>query len=178
MEDGLMARWLVPAVAAVLLLGGCGGGEDATTAEGPRPVDAAYAAKANAICAKAVAETRRIGRDFARAAIDPTTPNLLVVTTERLVKPGIRIRAEMAARLRALPPPDRGEETAQAYLDLFDPLEELARLRLRAGTEGDLEEAQRLEGLMQEMGEEQEAAARLAGLETCATNFVLAAFGS
>lgn len=174
----MIGRWTGPvAVLLLVLLAGCGGGEDTVTSEGLRPADKAYAAKANAICARAVGQTRRIGKELARAEITPATPDLLAVTTERLVRPGIRIRAEMAARLRALPLPDEGRETVQAYLDLFDPLEELARLRLQAGIDRDLEEALRLENLMQEMGEEQQAAARLAGLEVCATNFVLAAFG-
>jgi hypothetical protein len=167
------------AIAALVLFAGCGGGgSDASSEESLRPADPAYAKKANAVCAKAVRQTQQIGKQLTKAGISPQTPDLLAVTTEQLVRPGIRIRAQLADELRALRPPTAGAETVQAYLDLFDPLEELARLRLQAGVENDLEEARRLESLMQELGEEQQAAARLAGLEVCATNFVLAAFGN
>lgn len=164
---------------AVALLAGCGGGDGEETAPATIvPADPAYAKKADAICQRALEQTRRLGRAFANAEITPQNPDLLALTTEKLVRPGILIRAQMASRLRRLPPPKRGGEAVEAYLELFDPLEELSRLRLQAGVEHDLDAAHRFEVLMQELAEEQEAAARLAGLEICATNFVTTAFGS
>jgi len=170
-------RLLLLLLALSVFVAGCGGDGEDTKPSAPIPADQAYAAKADAICQKGVARTRRLGREFSAAGITPTTPDLLAVTTDHLVRPGIRVRAEMAEELRALGQPKAGGEAVQAYIELFDPLEELSRLRLSAGNAGDVGESHRLEILMQELGEEQQAAARLAGLEVCATNFVLAAFG-
>lgn len=166
---------------ALAALSGCGGGDEETVASPNRvatgPADPAYARKANAICREALARTRQLGRSFTSAEITPAAPDLLALTTEKLVRPGIAIRAQMARALRRLPPPKRGQESVEAYIELFDPLEELSRLRLRAGVEHDLDQANRAEGLMRELAEEQKAAARLAGLQVCATDFVTAAFG-
>ncbi|MDQ2629781.1 MAG: hypothetical protein M3Y75_02230 [Actinomycetota bacterium] len=163
-------------------LGGCGGGDDETVATSnpvaTGPADPAYVRKANAICRKALAQTRRLGRSFLTSSeTTPASSDLLTLTTEKLVRPGIAIRAQMARELRRLPPPERGRESVEAYIELFDPLEELSRLRLRAGVEHDLDQANRAESLMRELAEEQEAAARLAGLQVCATDFVTTAFG-
>jgi hypothetical protein len=167
---------------ALLAIAGCGGGNDGDDGARPPaatgPADPEYAEKAEKVCGRALDQTRRLGRAFSKAKISPATPDLLAVTTEKLVRPGIAIRARMARQLRSLPPPERGGESVAAYLELFDPLEELSRQRLEAGLERDLDEVRRLEALMQELGEEQEAAARLAGLEACAANFVNAALES
>lgn len=170
------------AIAAVTLLAGCG--EDEKTASPPPPTqappeattaDPAYAARANSICARALAQTRQLGREFRNAKNPGEGP--LDATTELLIKPGIAIREQMADRLRALPPPTEGADLVAVYVELFDPLETLSYERLRAGRAGDAEEAARFELLMLELAEEQMAAARLAGLDTCAANFVNAALG-
>ncbi|HEX3042848.1 MAG TPA: hypothetical protein VHP56_12240 [Solirubrobacterales bacterium] len=170
-------RLLLLVLALSAFAAGCGGDGEDNKPSAPVPADQSYAAKADAICQKGVARTRRLGREFSAAGITPTTPDLLAVTTDHLVRPGIRVRAQMAEELRALGQPKAGGEAVEAYLELFDPLEELSRLRLHAGVASDVGESHRLETLMQELGEEQQAAARIAGLEACATNFVLAAFG-
>jgi hypothetical protein len=172
----------VLAAAALVLLAfgaGCGGDSDSVEAvPRPRPeatvADRAYAAKANAICRDALAQTRKLGERFRSAA---TESDLLKTTTEHLVKPGIVIRARMADRLRGLPAPTQGEEAVAAYVELFDPIEALSRDRLRAGLAGDIEESARFEQLLLSLGEEQTAAARLAGLDACTASFVTAATG-
>ena len=171
-----MARLLcVSVVVLVVFAAGCGDG-DANNRTGPQtvePADGAYADRANAICARALAETRQLGQEFSRST-EVTDP--LTLTTEGLIKPGIAIRERLANRLRALPKPQQGDASVAAYLELFDPLEALSRQRLQAGHEEDQDEAQRLEKLMRDLAIEQQAAAREAGLDTCATDFVGAAF--
>lgn len=179
-----MRRGLAPfaVLLAAALLSSCGGGgaSSAPTVQQSAvgEADPAYAARAEAICRQAVRQTQRLGREFAHAEVSPTAPDLLAVTTEYLVRPGIAIRARMARRLRGLPPPSKGQASVAAYLELFDPLEALSRERLRAGVQHDLEEAQRLEKLMLVLSEEQQVAAEVAGLDACATDFVGEAFGS
>jgi hypothetical protein len=169
----LMPRLLALAAVLALLLAGCGGsGEEAPALA--QPADPGYAKRADAICTRAVAETRRLGRQIAQA--NPATSDPLTLTTELLIAPGLRIRERLADRLRALPEPQRGEASVAAYVELFDPLEALTRQRLQAGREGDLDEARRFEELMQELAEEQRAAAEQAGLRACAADFVSAAF--
>jgi hypothetical protein len=168
---------LLGALALAVFVAGCGsdGGEaDRAGQQAPGPADHTYASRANAICARALVETRQLGQRFSRSTEVTTDP--LTLTTEGLIKPGIAIRERLANRLRALPKPQRGDASVAAYLELFDPLEALSRQRLQAGHEGDQDEAQRFEKLMRDLAIEQQAAAREAGLSTCATDFVGAAF--
>jgi hypothetical protein len=166
----------VSALALAALLPGCGGGNDESALESTGPADGAYADRANAVCARALVETRRLGRRFSQSG--EVTADPLTLTTEGLIKPGIAIQERLASRLRALGPPQEGAASVRAYLELFDPLDALSRQRLRVGQAGDLDEAQRLERLMQEVGREQQEAATTAGLDTCATDFVGAAFAT
>ena len=171
----LMPRTLrAAAVVLALLVVGCGGDGDGEQRQVMEPVDPAYAKRADAICAEALVETRRLGEEASRSTAGGSDP--LTLTTERLIKPGIAIRERLASRLRALPDPQRGAASATAFLELFDPLDALTRERLRVGREGNLQEAQRLEELMRGMADEQQAAAQRAGLETCAVDFAGAAF--
>jgi hypothetical protein len=164
------------AVATVLaaLAVGCGSDGDGPRRQVLEPADSAYAARADAICAQALAETRRLGKAASRSTVGGSDP--LTLTTERLIEPGLAIREQLANRLRALPDPQRGAAAVTAFVELFDPLEALTRERLRVGREGNLEEAQRLEELMRGLADEQQAAAQQAGLETCAADFAAAAF--
>ena len=148
------------ALTLALLAAGCGDDGEAELPAALQPADPAYAARASAICARALAETRRLGEEASRprGSSDP-----LKLTTEQLIKPGIAIRERLADRLRGLPEPQRGGAAVAAYLELFDPLETLTRLRLQVGREGDLDEARRFEILMQELADEQQAAAEAAG---------------
>lgn len=171
-----MARLLCAlAVGLALFAAGCGDDGETDLAPVVEPADPTYVARADAICARALAETRRLGQEASRL---PGSSDPLELTTEQLIKPGIVIRERLAGRLRALPAPSRGADAVAAYLELFDPLEVLTRQRLQAGREGDIEEARRFETLMQELAEEQRVAAEQAGLDACAADFVSAAFPS
>lgn len=172
---GLMPRPLcAAAILLALLVAGCGGGGEEDQVQAIVAADPAYVERADAICAKALAETRGLGRKV--STVNAGTSDPLTLTTEQLIKPGLVIRERLANRLRALAGPQRGGASVSAYLELFDPLEALTRQRLQVGREGDLDEARRFEELMQELGEEQQAAARQAGLDVCATDFARAAF--
>jgi 4-amino-4-deoxy-L-arabinose transferase-like glycosyltransferase len=166
---------------ALLALGGCNGGDSdepaSTRPEGETsgPAKEQYIARADAICRDALRETRRLGRRFAASGAGSAS-DLLTLTTEGLVAPGIEIRERQAERLRQVErPADLSEPDAEAldvYLDLFGPIGELSRQRLRAGRRGDLEEARRLEPLMVELANEQRQAADRFGLRACDADFV------
>jgi hypothetical protein len=116
-----------------------------------------------------------MGERFATRA--PASDPALAIT-ERLVKPGIAIREQMAERFRKLAVPAEGRELYLAYVELFDPIDSIARERLRAGERHDDGPAKDLEKLMFELGDEQKAAAQRAGLQECAQDFFTAAFGT
>jgi hypothetical protein len=173
----MKGRWAAAgALVLAVLVVGCGGSSDpARTAAEEGRVDAAYAAKANAICGQAVRQTARLGVAFRahglRAGESP-----LAVTTHDLIAPGLKIRERTAEGLRALGPPAEGVQAAAVFVGLFDPIEVLIRQRLQAGLEGNLDAATKTENLIQRLGLEQIAAAREAGMPRCATNLIKVAF--
>jgi hypothetical protein len=167
-------------VAALIAPAGCGGGgsgpETSATTTEPQPQGLSasrYVQRADAVCRDALRETRKIGQRFliSGASLDP-----LMRTTKLLVEPAIRIRERQARRLRQLgPPPD---PALQAYLDLFDPIDSLMRMRAEAGRAGDVERAHTLEQLILDLGDEQRRDASDAGLNACDANFVRSAFAA
>jgi hypothetical protein len=174
-SDPHLTPLLLGVLALAIFAAGCGSdGGEAAGQRALKPADPAYASRANAICERALVETHQLGQRFSHST--EVTADPLTLTTEGLIKPGIAIRERLANQLRALPKPQRGDASVAAYLELFDPLEALSRQRLQAGHEGNQHEAQRLEKLMRDLAIEQQAAAHEAGLDTCATDFVGAAF--
>jgi hypothetical protein len=173
-------RWVLLLLAAALIApAGCGGGGSGPqTSSTTQPQShglstARYVRRADAVCRDALRETKALGQRFLNsgASLDP-----LSRTTKLLVEPAIRIRERQARRLRQLgPPPD---PSLQAYLDLFDPIDSLMRMRVDAGRAGDVERAHTLEQLMLNLGEEQSTDARDAGLKVCDADFVSAAFAA
>lgn len=181
--DRLSARWSRvrrPAAAGAALIcviafAGCFGGDDApepSTPTSPAELDPEYVTKADAICRDTLRETRALVDNLQVSEAG----DLLAVSTEALVAPGLEIREQQADRLRRLPLPASQRETAAPYLDLFAPIEELIRQRIRAGRRGDQEAASELEDLLVDLGAEQRVAARRAGLDDCAVDFVAIAF--
>ncbi len=176
--------------AALLLLAvfaGCGGNGETDAATSPQtastlprsePSRARYDARVEAICRVAVRETRGLGRSLSAIGRRLGSQGGLALTTKGLVRPGLRIRKLMAARVRGLGPPPGASPALRAYLQLFDPIDVLIESRLRAGLAGDVGEANRLERLAQQLGEEQRRDAHNAGLDDCAVSFVQEAFSA
>jgi 4-amino-4-deoxy-L-arabinose transferase-like glycosyltransferase len=155
---------------AVIALAGCGddGNETpaatttSTTAANDGSTEQRYVNQANAICRHTVRKVRGLGRRFGRS----DTTDSLARTTDELVRPGLAILESQARQMRAIEPAPEDQDL-QRYVELFDPILALGRERFRAGRAGELDEARRLEMLGRELGEEQLAAARRAGLRDC-----------
>jgi hypothetical protein len=130
--------------------------------------------RAEPICKRFVKETREVGRRF--DATPPDTSDPVTLTTEGLVRPGVRIIEREAAALRELQPrPDDPDLTD--FIDLFEPLLELSRQSLETSDSTKLAEAKRLEQLIQTVQVEQRDAARRFGFRVCGKSFVDALTG-
>jgi hypothetical protein len=105
----LLRGILVGALAFVLLLAGCGGGDSDTTAISKR----ALVRKANASCKK---DNEKISAAFKQFGTQPRSAEVKFV--HQLVLP---IREEQVRRLKALGPPSEG---AKRYRDLLAAMEE------------------------------------------------------
>jgi hypothetical protein len=173
-----LSRTLIPILLAVSAFAGCGSGSEATSpsttqATASKP----FVTAADRVCREMQRETKQLGHGFlARVASSPQH-NLLRAETEILVRPGIRILDRAAARLRAVD--ERSEDPSlSVYVDLYEPLLQLAKLRLAAGEAEDLASAKNLEGQMEQIGAEQRVAARIAGLRDCRVDFLHALVSS
>lgn len=183
----MIGRLPVAAAAALVLtalaLGGCGGGGEetttgATTQQGATATSPpAYVAPADGVCRQMLRETRRLGRAFiAEVAISPDH-DLLGSMTDGLIKPGVAVLSRIAARLRAVEAKYPDPELS-VYVDLYEPLLQLARLRLSAGEAEEAGEARNLQMQMEQIGAEQRLAARRAGLRDCGVDFLHALVSS
>ncbi len=163
------------AAGALATMAACGDTEEEAPddREATATVDAAYAARANAICTE-------MGREKA-ALLDGAfgsggSGDALTAITEGLVAPGLRILEREAERLRALEPRPDNEEL-ETYLGLFDPIIVLADERLRTGRAGNIGSSRDLERLVVGLEERQRAAAVAAGLDRCGVGFAGAIAG-
>lgn len=125
--------------------------------------------RANAICREAARETERFAatlpeRDVPEGLSGPATFAKLVI------EPGLEIRARQAQRMRRLPPPEGNVEAYATYVGLFDVTDELLRQRLEIGLDDSIEDAEEIENLIIEVGEEQRAAAAELGADDCAVD--------
>lgn len=168
----------------LLALGGCsgdqGGGEvtaappapagaDAEQA-GAEPIPAAqFARRAEGICDDTIRQAERLRDDASAAVIEGATSGPEVLA-KAVVRPGLRIRERQARLLRSLPPPAGAGSAYRSFIGLFDVTNELLRQRLQVGLAGGVAEAQDLERLIVEVGDEQRAAAEELGLKSCATD--------
>ena len=180
MERGRPTIAASAALVGLLLLGGCGGGEEPSGTGGPagsseagtksEPLDPAIAKLANEICRRTAEEVEDLQADIAagRTKTDLAGPQALA---EILVEPGLEIRSRQAEALRAIAPPAGESELFDTYLATFDVTDELLRQRLEIGRQGGIVEAQELELLIVDVGEEQREAAAALGLDDCAVDF-------
>jgi hypothetical protein len=191
LRGGGLARIVALLATVAIIAVGCDGGDgddssaatDSTqggSAGGAAgPTKAEYLARADAICGDALAETARLGRRFLEHPRQGRPNDPLGSSTEGLFVPGLELREDQAERLMRLERPDEDSEALDAYLDLFGPIEELIRERIRVARAGKPEDARRIEVLMDELAEEQTRAARRAGLRECGKDFTAeAAFPS
>lgn len=93
------------------------------------------------------------------------------------MRPGAEILSREADSLRNIEPQPTSR-SLEVFLGLFDPILELARQRLQAGTSGDPEQARRLELMIASLEDEQSAAARQLGLDACSVEFTNALGGA
>ncbi|MGN6558576.1 MAG: hypothetical protein ACTHLH_11290 [Solirubrobacterales bacterium] len=176
-----MKRWVpVAAVALALAVAGCGGSDSSSTVPqgaAARQRSAAYLRKADEVCAAMLRRTKKLGHEFIEKATGSNPPTLLSLQTELLVKPGLAVLRDTARRLRGIAAEAEDPELS-LYAGLYEPLIQLAELRLRAGREGDPAESQNLQRQMEEIGAEQRQVAAAAGLENCQADFLQALVSS
>jgi 4-amino-4-deoxy-L-arabinose transferase-like glycosyltransferase len=163
---------------ALVALGGCGegdsGGNATASGQGDGAPDPAYIKRADAICATALADARKlVQKDFTNSTAGDQGP--LALATKALIAPGIVIRNQEERRLRALPPPAANADLDD-FLGLFGPLGALSRQRLAAGRADDSEEAAHIETQLRYLAIEQEAAARAYGFDECSQDVIGEAF--
>jgi hypothetical protein len=161
----MTGRLLVSVAAAVSLsLAGCGGDESEPTPTPPPEASPAAKARANANCRAFRSEVEAIGRSALRDA------DLTQVLTEGLVRPSIPALKRIGARQQALMT-EADSPSFALYANLFDPIIVLAQERLRLGRASELAGSREIEKLLTELGLEQMAAARQAGLRDCNVDF-------
>jgi hypothetical protein len=158
---------------AIALLTGCGGSDSSGSDQhgAPAAERARFAARADPICQEAVRKVKAL------RIVSSTRPdsNALSAITESLVRPGIAILSQEAARLRALQPrPD--DSDLNRYLGLFDPILVLAqqRLQLAAQPRPDIERAHNTETDIGSLEDAQATYAKSFGFKVCGTGFFAA----
>jgi hypothetical protein len=173
---------LVWCVAATVVLAACGNDKTSTSTSTPTTstierststvTTSAYIARADAICRVALRKTSALDLRLEEAA---KTQDFLTATTNALVIPGTRIRADMADHLRRLELP-ADSQPFETYLALFDPINSLARQRIAAGKAKNEAKSRELERLAVGTADEQAKAASDAGLRDCSKDFIRTAF--
>lgn len=164
-------RALMGGVLVALALAGCGTGSSEPSHLISTPTRSPYIARANQICGMMLRETRQLGRRFIKAVAATDQPSLLALETKALLGPGLGVLDRASKQLRAVSA--RAQDAALGvYVGLFEPIIQLGELRLHAGRTGNFAESQNLEQQMEQLGEEQRTAARLAGARTCGVNFL------
>lgn len=166
---------------AVFLATGCGSSESSTTqvegaahptAETPS-LNPGAAARAESICEESVRETTLLGRRLAQALAGSPSDDAI---GSELVVPGIRILERELSRLERLEAAADSSEF-DVYVDLFDPIIELAEQRVEAGRTDEPERGQALERLIAGLVDEQVAIARKLELGACSVGFTEALGG-
>lgn len=145
---------------------------ETTTPDPNAPSRAAYIESADRICRRALAD----GQQIAAQASEAPAGDVLALTTEKLIKPGLAVREQQADDLRELTRPAGANKALDDYLGLFDPIAEILRLRLAAGRAADNTEATHYESLLAPLALDQRRAAQAYGFEDCSKDVIGAAF--
>jgi hypothetical protein len=172
MSASRIAHLAVIAALALIGLCSCGGGDDApsqraATIAPPEEVPAAVVTQANRNCRQMLRDVKQVGR----AAIRGDYSDTLELATEGFAKPGLRLMRGLAKRQQALEP-SADSARFSVYADLFDPIIVLAKQGLSAGRADDRARSQQLRDLLTGLGEDQQQAARRAGLRDCGVDFL------
>jgi hypothetical protein len=185
-------RALLAAAAALLLVlavTACGGGSSSSSSSAPvttapssggakepaEETSTAYVKPAEATCHQLLREAQRIGRKFIAeyAASENASPEQFEMSG--LIRPGVHSLERISTKFRALSERYPNPNFA-LYVGLYEPLLQLAHLRLAAGE--DEAEGKSLEGQMEAVGAEQRLAAKQAGLKACQIDFLHALVAS
>jgi hypothetical protein len=173
-----MKRLVLALVALLAVLGvvGCGSGggssTDGTVAAAPSTaVSTRQAREVEGVCRRMAAEAGRLGRKVLASTDAAEYESTLEFTTEALIAPALPVVEARAAELRAIRG-DAAEPQLSAFVNLFDPILALLEDRLRAGRQGDSEEAHELELQVIDLGQIQHALAEEAGLKGCEVDLV------
>jgi hypothetical protein len=166
---------------AVFLSTGCGSSDSSTTQEEPvvnggeasARLDRQLAAQVEGVCENTQREIDVIARRLASEISNPSGPDAI---GEALVAPGIRILKQEASQLKGA---QKAADSPQfeTYVGLFEPIIELAELRLEAGKAREPERSHSLELLIAGLTEEQVTIARQLGLDACGVGFTEALGG-
>ena len=162
---------IAAAVAAIgLTAAACGGDEGEATrtasAPPPEPIPQRVVAEANGNCRWMLREVTRV----AEAARQTPYMSGLELTTEGIAKPGLKLMRLLARKQEALRPA-ADDPRFDAYLQPCDPIIVLGEQRLEVGLAGDERQAEQLQELLTDLGNEQREAAASAGLEACEPDF-------
>jgi hypothetical protein len=118
-------------------------------------------------CEQMLRDVDRVGREAQRAAYE-RAPEL---TRKGFAEPGLKLIKGLAAdqqKLRA----EADSPAFEAYAGSFDPIIVLGEQWLRAQRAEQFEQVTRLQDLLTNLGLEQQALARRAGLEKCSVDFL------
>jgi hypothetical protein len=166
---------------AIFFIAGCGSSDSSTTREEPvvkgdeppARLDLRLAAQVEGVCRNTRVEIDGVSRRLAREIGNSSGPDAI---GEALVAPGIRILRKEASQLEELPGVS-GSPQLETYVGLFEPIIELAELRLEAGRAQEPERNRSLELLIAGLTEEQVTIARELGLDACSVGFTEALGG-
>lgn len=169
-----MKRTAVALAVVACLLSGCGSGggttgESTVTAISPAKVKR-QKHEADAICTRMVADAHRLGRKARSTGVDGYD-STLQFTTEGLIAPALPVVERSARELRVVTT-GGDEPRLDAYVAMFDPILSLLIERVRAGRQGDGEQAHELEEQLIELGGIQRTLAKEAGLKVCTVDLV------
>jgi 4-amino-4-deoxy-L-arabinose transferase-like glycosyltransferase len=180
---GRVPRRQIGAGAIVLLVAvaGCGGGGNDQSASSPAltvPGTAVssgiskpeYVRRANAVCRRAVADTRQLAAALATKPIH-SRGNPEVAISRAAIEPEVRLLERVSARMRAIPLPAGDRSVPTAYVGLFDVEDSLLHERLRQGLASNLGESQSLQQLALRAGSEQRDLARAYGMHDCDVDY-------
>jgi hypothetical protein len=165
---------LMPLVALMIVVAGCGGGGDkggttgaAAVTVSAEPLSTSIKASANSNCRQMTRGAEALARGPARLGTGKYSSNLDQLLNG-FIRPGIPLFERLSDQQRALEP-QADNPGFTRYADLFDPIVVLAQQMLRAGPVN-TNEGVRLNRLLTHVTIEQRREAQALGLSDCAVD--------